>query len=51
VKRRTTAEILAEIAEDYQHLAQDVDGRVDSTRKKRYEWLLKLVKRLKMVKS
>jgi hypothetical protein len=50
MKRRTTPEIVEEIAADYLHLAQDADGKVDSTRQKRYEWLLKLAKRLKEVK-
>jgi len=47
MKRRTTSELLHEIAEDYLHLSQDADGRVDTTRRRRYEWLLKLVEQLK----
>lgn len=35
-------ETLREIAEDYLHLAQDADGKVDSLRKKRYAQLIKL---------
>ena len=45
--KRKTFEILAEIAEDYQHLAQDADGRVDATRRRRYRWLMNLVERLR----
>jgi uncharacterized membrane-anchored protein YhcB (DUF1043 family) len=40
--KRTTAELLREIAEDYQHLSQDTDGKIDGLRKKRYRWLVKL---------
>lgn len=48
--KRTTAEILREIAEDYLHLAQDADGNVDGSRRKRYQWLLNLSAKLKKVK-
>jgi hypothetical protein len=47
---RTTAEILREIAEDYLHLAQDADGKVDATRRKKYQWLLKLSNKLRKEK-
>lgn len=40
------AERLEWIARDYLHLAQDADGKVDALRKRRYEWLMKLVKKL-----
>lgn len=48
--KRTTAEILREIAEDYLHLAQDADARVDATRRKKYRWLVKLSNKLRKVK-
>jgi hypothetical protein len=34
------------IANDYLHLAQDADGKVDALRRKHYRWLMKLVKKL-----
>jgi hypothetical protein len=40
--KRTAAQTLREIAEDYLHLAQDADGKVDSLRRRRYKWLVKL---------
>ena len=39
---KRTAQTLREIAEDYLHLAQDADGKVDGLRRRRYEWLVKL---------
>jgi hypothetical protein len=36
-------------AADYLHLAQDADGRVDATRRRRYRWLIDLVKRLRKI--
>jgi hypothetical protein len=38
------AERLEWIVNDYLHLAQDADGKVDALRRKQYRWLMKLVK-------
>jgi hypothetical protein len=40
------AERLEWIANDYLHLAQDADGKVDALRRKQYRWLMRLVKKL-----
>lgn len=44
-------ETFREIAEDYLHLAQDADGKVDSTRQKRYRKLWEFAKTLPKRKS
>jgi hypothetical protein len=40
------ADRLEWIANDYVHLAQDADGKVDALRRKQYRWLMKLVNKL-----
>ena len=47
MKLRKASKILEEIAGDYLHLAQDADGKVDATRRRRYRWLINLVRRMR----
>jgi hypothetical protein len=40
------AQRLAVIAADYLHQAQDADGKVDTLRRRRYKWLMKLAAKI-----
>jgi hypothetical protein len=45
-RKRTTSQVLREIAEDYRHLDPDAQGKIDDLRAKNYQWLIKLADKI-----
>ncbi len=44
--KRTTSQIVREIANDYRHLATEAHGRSDALRESNYRWLIKLADKI-----